>query len=238
MSQGHAYVAPNKSFFQKVKDNVFPEVPDFFGMIHDQARIAVETVRILEEFMKTGSEELALKVREKEHEGDEIKARNMNVLNEAFATSMDREDIYRAIQAVDEVTNYCKTTVREMEVLRVQPDEATIQIVGLIAGGVDAMERGFGKLKVNPVLAEEDCHTVLKAERDVEQAYRMALSKLFNSDVEIKALADGEPEARKDAMTKVIEIFKRREVYRHLSNTSDQMAKAGHVLHDIVVQIG
>ena len=35
----------------------------------------------------------------------------------------------------------------------------------------------------------------------------------------------------------VIDIFKHREVYRHLSNASDRLARAGEVLHDIVVKI-
>ena len=39
------------------------------------------------------------------------------------------------------------------------------------------------------------------------------------------------------AINLVIEIFKRREVYRHLSNAADRLARAGEVLHDIVVNI-
>jgi hypothetical protein len=38
-------------------------------------------------------------------------------------------------------------------------------------------------------------------------------------------------------MRYVFEVFKRREVYRHLSNAADRMEHAGGVLHDIVVQI-
>ena len=48
---------------------------------------------------------------------DELKRRNMVVLNQAFATPMDREEIYRAIEGIDHVINYAKTTVREMELL-------------------------------------------------------------------------------------------------------------------------
>ena len=39
------------------------------------------------------------------------------------------------------------------------------------------------------------------------------------------------------AIKLVIEIFKHREIYRHLSNASDRLARAGEVLHDIVVKI-
>jgi hypothetical protein len=39
------------------------------------------------------------------------------------------------------------------------------------------------------------------------------------------------------AMNDVISIFKRRELYRHLSNAGDRLAHAGDNLHDIVVKI-
>jgi PiT family inorganic phosphate transporter len=35
----------------------------------------------------------------------------------------------------------------------------------------------------------------------------------------------------------VVEMFKRRELYRHLSNGTDRMARAAYILHDIVVKI-
>jgi uncharacterized protein Yka (UPF0111/DUF47 family) len=44
-------------------------------------------------------------------------------------------------------------------------------------------------------------------------------------------------ETLQHAMASVIRIFKRREVYRHMSNAADRLARAGEVLHDIVVKI-
>lgn len=38
-------------------------------------------------------------------------------------------------------------------------------------------------------------------------------------------------------MSYVIEVFKRREIYRHLSNGADRVEHAASVLHDIIVQI-
>jgi len=39
---------------------------------------------------------------------------NIHILNEAFSTPIDREDIYRAITTLDEVVNGCKDAVSEM----------------------------------------------------------------------------------------------------------------------------
>lgn len=39
------------------------------------------------------------------------------------------------------------------------------------------------------------------------------------------------------ALAQVVELFKRREIYRHLSNAGDRIAHAGDSLHDIVVKM-
>ncbi len=39
------------------------------------------------------------------------------------------------------------------------------------------------------------------------------------------------------ALKRVMEVFKKREVYRHMSNAADRLARAGEVLRDIVVKL-
>ena len=39
------------------------------------------------------------------------------------------------------------------------------------------------------------------------------------------------------ALKQVMDVFKKREVYRHMSNAADKMAKAGEILRDIVVKL-
>ncbi|MBF0295879.1 MAG: DUF47 family protein [Magnetococcales bacterium] len=227
----------SNSLASKILNNVFPRVPDFYGMINDQCDVAAQAMDALVEFMETNNADKGLLVRELEKKGDEIKARNMSVLNQAFATPMDREDIYRAITAIDQIMNYAKTTIREMEVLNLTPDQYTLEMAQLLREGVDALKRGFHKLGVTPALADQDAAAVSKAERNTEKAYRRAIAALFTAEEAMKSLEANEPGAQSKAMERVVEMFKRRELYRHLSNTADQLARAGDVLHDIVVQI-
>ncbi|MBF0191646.1 MAG: DUF47 family protein [Magnetococcales bacterium] len=227
----------SNSLASKILNNVFPRVPDFYGMINDQCDLCSQAMDALVDFMDTGAEDKGLLVRELEKKGDEIKARNMSVLNQAFATPMDREDIYRAVSTIDQILNYAKTTVREMEGLGLRPDQNTREMAQLLREGVDALKRGYQKLGVTPALADQDADAVHKAERSTEKAYRRAIAELFKVDAQLRALDNGEPRAESAALTHVMEVFKRRELYRHLSNTADKMAEAGDVLHDIVVQI-
>ncbi len=77
-------------------------------------------------YMEDGNEEKAKAVRAIEKHGDELKLRNTDILNRAFATPMDREDIYNAIITLDMGMNYTKTTTREMEALSLVDDVVAV----------------------------------------------------------------------------------------------------------------
>lgn len=225
------------TLIQRIIQQVFPRMPDFYGMVNEQCQLAVESIDTLSEFMESGDPQKALRVRELEHMGDEIKRRNLDTLASAFATPLDREDLYRAIESIDVVMNYCKTTVREMEVLGVEPDEHLREMTARLREGVDALQRGFGKMAKEPEMVQEDAILVRKSERNVEKVYRRALADLFGSTAgDIQAMEEGKSGFFPKAMVQVSEIFRRREVYRHVSNTADQLAKAGDIMRDIAVQ--
>lgn len=118
----------SNSMITKLVDRVFPVMPDFYGLMNEQCDVLVDAMEALVQYMEDGSEEKALAVRQIEKRGDELKARNIDVLNRAFATPMDREDIYRAIVTLDMGMNYAKTTTRELEVLGLSPDKYMLEM--------------------------------------------------------------------------------------------------------------
>jgi uncharacterized protein Yka (UPF0111/DUF47 family) len=205
------------SFFKRLHDRLFPKVPDFHAVLAFQSRRVAETTSLLVEFMEIGDAAISARVVEDEQAQDELKIRNFQLLNEAFATPIDREDIYRAIADLDEVVNYCKATVNEMDVLGVKPDKFTLELAMHVREGAEALRDGFAKLASTPAAAGADAERARKAERAAERAYRRALAALFQGD-------------------DYIAMFKRREIYRHLSNAADRIAAAAFTLHDIAVK--
>lgn len=205
------------SFFKRLHDRLFPKVPDFHAVLTYQSRRVAETTGLLVEFMETGDVAISARVVEDEQAQDALKIRNFQLLNEAFATPIDREDIYRAIADLDEVVNYCKATVNEMDVLGVTPDKFTLELAMHVREGAEALRDGFAKLAATPAAAGADAERARKAERAAERAYRRALAALFQGD-------------------DYISMFKRREIYRHLSNAADRIAAAAFTLHDIAVK--
>lgn len=206
------------SIFRRLFERVFPKMPDFFSLLTEQCQHVAHTASLLVEFMETGNPEIGLQIRQDEHEADRVKVRNLHTLNESFSTPIDREDLYRAIMDLDEVVNYCKTTVSEMEVLALAPDKRCLEMAMHIKLGTDALAQGFSKLAREPAAAAGDADAARKAERRVEKNYRRAIAELFVGD-------------------DYIHMFKRREIYRHLSNAADRMSNCANTLHDIVVKM-
>jgi len=227
----------NESGVIRLIDRVFPRMPNFYRLIDEQCDQCVAGMEVFVAFMESGERELADQVRQMEKQGDELKARNIAILDSAFATPMDREDIYRAIISIDHILNYAKTTVRELEVLQCKPDPYMLEMAVLLGEGAMSLQRGYAKLSINPIDGEHDADLARKAERSIEKVYRRALAKLFEVDDLARALDDGVPGATGKAMMKVIDIFKCRELYRHMSNGADRLAHAGEILHNIIVKI-
>lgn len=210
--------AAQPSLFTRLFERIFPKMPDFFAMLTRQCQQVAQTAGLLVEFMETAAPETGRQIRKDEHEADRVKIHNLHTLNEAFSTPIDREDLYRAIMDLDEIVNYCKTTVSEMEVLGLAPDKHCLEMAMHIKLGTDALLLGFTRLATSPAAAADDADAARKAERRVEKAYRRAIADLFQGD-------------------DYIHMFKRREIYRHLSNAADRMAHCANTLHDIVVKM-
>jgi uncharacterized protein Yka (UPF0111/DUF47 family) len=208
----------SKTLLARILDRVFPKVPDFFHMITEQTIMVAQTVNLLVEYMEHGDQQIAETLKQDVHEADLIKMRNLHELNDAFSTPIDREDIYRVIIALDDIVMYCKTTVHEMDVLGVAPDDFMRNVAHCIKQGVEALANGYAKLGSTPATAALDADEARKAERHAEKLYRIALPILFEG-------------------TDYINMFKRREIYRHLTNAAQHMALCANRLHDIVVKI-
>ena len=206
------------SLLARLVQRIFPKTPDFFAMLAEEAQQVAHGTGLLVEFMQSGDPEIGRQIKQEEHEADRTKVRNLHALNEAFSTPIDREDLYRAIIELDEIANYCKTTVYEMDELGLKPDKYCLEMAMHIKLGTDALAHGFSKLAKEPARAEADANAARKAERKVEKSYRLALGQLFQGD-------------------DYLHMFKRREIYRHLSNAADRMANCANTLHDIVVKM-
>jgi len=208
---------------QNKKEGLFgrflPRDHDFFADLATHADKVQEGIRALVLWFKTGEPAHADRVRRIEHEADAIILKIASALGEVFSTPIDREDIHLVSKAMDQIINYAKNTVREIQIFNLTPDENMHKIALLILDGACALNQAILSLpSYSPEIARH-LDKAKKCEHRVEKLYRIGLNKLFEGE-DLK------------------EILKKREVYRHLSNTADRILEAAEVLSLILVKYG
>jgi len=199
-----------------------PRPDKFLLSLIAQAEITLAGIEALEAYMKKRSDKHASTVRQAEKDADETRRILIDDLNRTFVTPMDREDIFALSRAIDDVMDYAYSTVEEMEVLGVEPNDYLRRIVSLLRDGAEEIHLAMLRLKANPKVATEHATRAKALENRVERVYREALADLFTGPEDIQH---------------VMEMLKLRELYRHLSNCADRGDEAANVIHDIVVKM-
>ena len=68
----------------KLVGRVFPRMPDFYGLMNDQCDLLVTAMEKFVDYMHSGDSETGKQIAEVlEKQGDQLKRRNLNILNKA-----------------------------------------------------------------------------------------------------------------------------------------------------------
>jgi predicted phosphate transport protein (TIGR00153 family) len=202
---------------------LFKKQPDrFVQLLVQQAEYTLKGMEALTAYMDKPSKERAQVVTQMEKEADEVRRILIDELNRTFVTPMDREDIHALSRAIDDIIDYGYTTVGEMDVLEVKPNNYLRRMVSLLRDAAREIHLSVLRLSDHPGVAEDHAVRAKALENRVETVYREALADLFHLPRDLEH---------------VVEMLKLREIYRHLSNAADRGDEAANVLTDIVVKM-
>jgi len=193
----------------------------FHSLIEQQAEITYQGLQILEKHLADPNPDLAEQLSLKESEADEVRRILIDELNRTFVTPFDREDIFALSRSIDDVLDYAYTTVNEMVVLNVTPTPFMQRIASLLKDAAYEIYLAVQRLPKHSSVAVDHAMRAKALENRVEAVYREAIADLFDSA---------------DSVEHVVEMLKKREVYRHLSNAADRGDEAANVISDIVVK--
>ncbi len=183
-----------------------PQTPDVLGMLRRQTAITVEGIDELVAWAK-GDAEAAERLRLCEHRADAGKRELREALTEAFSTPLALEDIFELSRGIDEIVNDAKNLVGEAEAMRTEPDAAIVEMVEEIAAGTRQLARALELLEAGDRAgATAAADRAVKDQRHLQHTYRASMSAL----VEV-----GDQR----------ELTARRELYRRLARTGDELAR-------------
>jgi uncharacterized protein len=181
-----------------------PETPDVLGILREQTAITVEGMEALIAW-SVGEPGAADRLRECEHRADERKRELRAALSISFTTPLEPEDIFELSTELDRVLNSAKNAVREAEVMETGPDQAISEMAAELAEGVRDLSEAFEQLAAGVrVAATEAADRAAKSQSRVEKVYRQSMSALV-------------------AVGDLREVAAKRELYRRLARTSDDL---------------
>ena len=188
-----------------------------------QSEACVTGLRGMVEYVSTPSEALAKAVHEAEERGDEERRLLVDELNRTFVTPLDREDVFALSRAIDDVLDYADTTVDELQLFQLQPNDYLKQMASKLHEAGKELHLAMGCILEHRHVANDHAVRAKQLENGVEKLYREAIAALFHEKVE--------------TVEGVLHVLKLREVYRHLSNAADRADTAANIITDVNMKI-
>lgn len=215
----------NTPFWKKLSPkNLFQRRPNrFIELLTQQAQLTVEGMEALNAYFEKPTRRRAEAVDKIETSADEVRRILIDELNRTFVTPFDREDIHSLSRAIDDMLDYAYTTVVEMSILEVEPNEHMRTMGELLSKAAHEVLLGVQRLADHAGVTQTHTIRIKQLENQVEQEYRLALADLF---------------AQPKDTEHIVQMLKLRETFRHLSNAADRGDEAANVLSDIVVKMG
>jgi uncharacterized protein Yka (UPF0111/DUF47 family) len=188
-----------------------PESPDVLAILCQQAAVTSGGMQALLDWA-TGEPGAAERLRDCEHQADDVKRELRQALTVAFTTPIDAEDLYVMSERLDAVLNGAKDAVRESEVMAIPPDEAVAAMATLLAEGARHLAAAFERLDPDRrgkggASATKAADAAVKSQRRLERVYREAASALLK-------------------VHDLREVMGRRELYRRFSRMSEILIQA------------
>ncbi len=202
-----------------------PREDYFYGFLEDQAAVAHEAALAVACFKDESvtAAEMRHAVQELEHKGDRIAHEVEEMIARTFVTPIDREDLQKLSQELDDVLDLMNGAARACVLYGVE--RPTAPMVGLMDKLVECtavLKNALPHLRAhryNDLI--EASREVRKLEKDGDTVFRSAISALF-----------------KDSAVDAKQLLREREVLEHLENSIDYCQHVGSTLANLAIKHG
>ena len=206
-----------------MKFSFLPREFEFFDLFDRQADCAVKAAKYFKELVQSGifDDATVQRMRDIEHEGDDITHEIINKLNKTFITPFDREDIHLLAHEFDSVVDIMHTICNQMRLYRLSGvNQHMIQFADIIDKSVTVLARAVKGLRDSkkPAAILDDCIEVNRLENSGDQLRDFVISKLF------------------DEATDPIYLIKWKEVFQGAETVLDKCEDVANVVETILVK--
>ena len=198
-----------------------PRDDRFYAMFSAAAKNLVTGAGLLREQVAAGVDdrpEVASRMRDTEHAGDEITHEIFSTVNSTFVTPFDREDIYRLAGHIDDVLDHLDAAADLVVLYR--PAEIPAEVgaqVDVLVRAADLTAAAMDRLKTPQELSEYWIE-INRLENEADQIYRRLLATLFSG------------------MYEPMEVLKLKDVVEELEAAADAFEHLAHAVQTIAAK--
>jgi len=198
-----------------------PRDDRFYAMFSAAAKNLVTGAALLREQIAAGVDdrpEVASRMRDTEHAGDEITHEIFSTVNSTFVTPFDREDIYRLAGHVDDVLDHLDAAADLVVLYR--PAEIPAEVgaqVDVLVRAADLTAAAMDRLKTPQELSDYWIE-INRLENEADQIYRRLLATLFSG------------------MYEPMEVLKLKDVVEELEAAADAFEHLAHAVQTIAAK--
>jgi len=189
----------------------------FYELLDRHAALLCEASATLLQYIETGDAALSDQVHEIENRGDETLRDMIEALQDTFVTPIDRQDLYGLSAAMDRMLDYLNNAARELKLFAIGATPEMAAMGKILTDATHHILDAVQALHSEPKRATDAARAAINAEHRMEDVYRKTIAVLFDDPDLPRAL-------------------KRREIYRHLSNSADRAESIGRLVRKIVVK--
>ena len=195
---------------------------EFFDMFVESARNLRSGAELLKNLLEdfTDVEAKAQRVKDREHEGDEITHSIIRRLNTTFVTPMDREDIYELASALDDIMDSIEAVADLFVLHRIEEPIPDMKAqVDVILQAADHAEQALTLLpKMSREKLEPHWLEINRLEDEGDKIYRKTVADLFSGDY------------------KAMDVLKWKEVVENLEHAIDGLQKLSNIIEATVLK--
>jgi predicted phosphate transport protein (TIGR00153 family) len=162
--------------------------------------------------------DLALEIREREHDGDQLTHEIIQRLNQTFVTPIDREDILQLASSLDDIVDYTEEVADYLGLYRIEAPMAQAQTLAAVLRAAthqlaEAIPLVRGFKDISTFIVE-----VHRLENEADRIVREAIASLFEVGI--------------DPMV----VIRWKDIFERLENAIDSTERAAYILEGIVIK--
>ena len=160
---------------------LLPREDHFYDMLEEIARLSHEAALALQTFKTQSNTDVQAAVQKIEHQADDVVRRMEDALARTFVTPIDREDLHRLTNEIDDIVDLTNLTARAFGLYHIErPSDAMVRMMDKLVAAT-AMIKDAVPLVRQHKFSEliDGGRKVRMVEKEADAIYRSAISALF-----------------------------------------------------------